>query len=196
MSTNNQWIIQRNPETADHMTLKDFPATVKHLMQMSKRTLLFSNFSQAILRGNKLWVVEQLQAAAKSVTKTFYPIIKDIPDLLKAEVSSRNCLVVKRSFSENTKHVLFQHNAQYKYDIQKLEAERVKHYDHAAVKMCGVQPRWFGVSYIKEMKEKGEVRVYFIGGKPLYMMAMRPLENNQGLDVELVSWVTPLAYLS
>jgi hypothetical protein len=177
------------------MALKDFEATMQNLTKLSKDTLLFSNVPQMITRGNKLWVVKLLRNAAETVTKTFYPTIKFIQHPLDPKVT-RDCLVVKRSFSESTKHVLIRHDNRYQGNIERLEAERKAHYDHKAVRDFGAEPLWFGVSYIPEMKEKGEIRIYFIGGEPTYMISTTPLANDdRGLSIEHLLWVTPLTHL-
>lgn len=171
------------------MALRDFVPTMQNLEYMSKQTLLVSSVPQMIGRANKLWVFEQLKAAAKTATRTPYPIIMDILDPLnpQLEVKSRDCLVLKRTFSESTEDVD-------KTDIKALEAERLKYYDHPQVKQYGVRPRWFCISYVPEMMEKGEICVFFIGGKPTYMLRTR-LESDGFLDIEEAILVTPLRRL-
>ena len=177
------------------MALQDFNIIMGNLKRLSKRTCLFSNVPQMLARGNKLSILQLLKNAAEAVTETFYPTIKLIEYPLNPNVT-RDCLVIKRSFSDNTKHVLIREDNQYRSKIAMLEAERKAHYDHEAVRDFGAEPVWFGVSYIPEMREKGQIHIYFIGGEPTYMISTTPLANDdRGLSIEHLLWVTPLTHL-
>ena len=165
---------------------------MKNLGILGKRTVLFSNPEQMIQRGSKLQVIEDLKIAAKTITNTYFPEVA----LVQFPFSStlpRDGLVLKRNFSELGKHVLLPGDQEFHQKTKVFEREQ-RRYNNPVTHKYGVAIHWFCVPFVKDVRTRGEIRVYFIGGRLAYMVATKPRDGG-GLDVQQVFMTTPLDLL-
>ena len=167
---------------------------MSNLRSLTEQTIVYPSPDQMLLRGSKLYVIDQLREISRDVTYTSYPEIVLIDNPLDPNLATRPGLFIKRSFSDSGKHVLRPSNAKDAAKLPNMVAETSKYYDHEPLQKLGVQPRWFGMAFIPELYEKGEIRAFFIGGKLSYMISTQPAGEN--LRILQVYEITPLHYLS
>jgi hypothetical protein len=148
-----------------------------------------------LLRGSKLYIVNQLREIAQHITHTDYPEVTLINNPMDPTLANRPGLFIKRSFSDSGKHVLRASNPQDVKKIHDMVEETNTFYNHDSLRKIGAQPKWFGIAFIPEMLEKGEIKVYFIGGKLSYMVSTTPLSDGN-LRIKQVFELTPLHHLS
>jgi hypothetical protein len=166
-----------------------------NLKNLAKRTIVYPSPDQLLLRGSKLYIIQQLREIANEITLTDYPMVVHIPNPEDPSLAIRPGLIIKRSFSESAMHVWKASDAEKAAQVNILVENTRKFYDHDSLRKIGVRPRWFGIAYLPEMKEKGEIRVYFIGGTLSHMISTRPLDG-EDLHIAQVSELTPLSHLS
>jgi hypothetical protein len=169
-----------------------------NLLRLRKETIVFSEPYQMVTRGTKLQILEDLRSAAANVTKTFFPAVTKVPDPMSSTLP-RERLVLKRNFSDSTKHVLLGRDPLYNMKmVQFLQQQEI--YKDSRMQRLGVNVGWFGVPFIKDMRDQGELRVYFVGCTLAYMILTKPRVNKpgyqDGMDVANVYMTTPLNRLS
>ena len=165
-----------------------------NLNDLAKRTIVYPSPDQLLVRGSKLYIIQQLREIANKITLTDYPMVVHIPNPEDPSLATRPGLIIKRSFSESAMHVWKASDTKKAAEVNALVEDTRKFYDHDSLRNIGVRPRWFGVAYIPEMKEKGEIRVYFIGGTLSHMISTRPIGEGD-LHIAQVSEITPLTHL-
>jgi hypothetical protein len=78
--------------------------------------------------------------------------------------------------------------------MQRLMKDTQTMYDHDFLHKLGVKPVWFGIPYIPQLIDKGEICCYFIGGILTYMISTQSIP--EALVVHEVQQITPLSHLS
>jgi hypothetical protein len=167
-----------------------------NLDDLAKHTIVYPSPDQLLLRGSKLHIIQQLCEIASEVTLTDYPTVVLIPNPEDPSLVTRPGLIIKRSFSESSVHVWRASDQKKAAHIKTLVKDTKTFYDHDSLREIGVQPRWFGIAYLPEMKEKGEIRVYIIGGRVSHMISTRPMDEQGSLEIFQVCDITPLSHLS
>ena len=145
--------------------------------------------------GSKLYTLRALHEIAKSVTHTDYLEVVVIANPCVPEHLRNPDLVIKRSYSDAAEHVWKSGDERDLATMQELVKDANLHYNHESLRRLGVKPVWFGVPYIPQVVQKGEIRCYFVGGVLTYMISTKPLTGDE-LGMELVHEITPLTHLS
>jgi len=143
-----------------------------------------------ILRGSKMYILEQL----REIDHSYYPMVVKVPNPEDPSLTTRKGLFIKRSYSESSTHVWKADDKSKASTIRKVVQDTKRFYHHSSLRRIGVEPTFFGISYIPEMNEKGEIRTYFIGGELTYMISTRPV--GEDLEMQQVFELTPLRLLS
>ena len=146
------------------------------------------------MRGCKLSTLDALREIAKSVTCTDYPEVVVITDPLKPEYLNNKDLVIKRSYSDAGNHVWKRDDQRDPATMRKFMKDTQSMYNHDSLRDWGVNPVWFGLPYIPQLIDKGEIRCFFIGGVLTYMISTRPITDE--LAVKEARQITPLSHLS
>jgi hypothetical protein len=167
---------------------------LRNLKTLSTKTTLFPSLDQQMFRGPKIPVLLQLQKVSE-LTGTGYPTVITIPDTTDDSLFRRPDLIVKRGFSDGGKHVLQVHTKEGRAKFEKLVSETKEYYDNDVVKNLGMTPSWFGISFIPELRTKGELRVFFIGGGLSHIILSKPGDQAGVLKISRVRHVTPLDHL-
>ncbi|KAK2459408.1 hypothetical protein APHAL10511_008573 [Amanita phalloides] len=166
-------VIFNNPGAHQGLAVEEVKPFIKHLMTLSACTILVPSPPQMITRGSKLTIASMLRHSARHVTKSIYPEIRGVVDPLDLSLQ-RNGVVVKRSFSDSACHVLMGGDPDFGWKMEEMGAEQDSFYNLPVLQKIGIAPKWFAMTYIQEMKTKGEIRMYFIGGALAYMMWTQP----------------------
>jgi hypothetical protein len=148
-----------------------------NLTELCRNVTVFPSPDQMLLRGSKLYIINQLREIAQRIIHTDYPEVTLINNPMDPTLVNRPGLFIKRSFSDSGKHVLRASNPQDVERIPDMVEDTNTFYNHDSLRKIGAQPKWFGIAFIPEMLEKGEIKVYFIGGKLSYMVSTTPLSD-------------------
>ena len=116
--------------------------------------------------GDKVSLISSFNIVASRVTKTFRPMSATISNFLEIP---RNT-VVKRGFSDVGDHVLMPDHPLRK-DPAKLAQYLQSNMDTPRVK-------WFYQTYSRHLVELGELRVFFVGCRPVYTVWTKKARNN------------------
>jgi hypothetical protein len=194
--------VHRNPNYDDYkpVAAPDIPGWFDNLRRLRNHTLVWPDPEQMLKRGSKLAVLAQLIRIASTSTKTPYPVVYKLPVYVQDKFLEREGWVIKRSYSDGSQHVLFTGstgNCRQKFHASNQETQT--HYFGPGVEEVlsryGVTPLWFSLPYIRELEEKGEIRMYFVGGRFTYAVWTRPLAGADDMTIERVERVTPLTKL-
>jgi hypothetical protein len=167
-----------------------------NLDDLTKHTVIYPSPDQLLLCGSKLHIIQQLHEIAREVTLTDYPMVVLIPNPEDPSLVTQPRLIIKRSFSESAVHVWRASDPKKAAHVNTLVKDTKTFYDHDSLREIGVQPWWFRIAYLPEMKEKGKIRVYIIGGRVSHMISTRPADEQGSLEIFQVCDVTPLFHLS
>lgn len=165
-----------------------------NLTDLCTQTIVYPSPDQMLLRGSKLWVIDQLREVARTVTRTDYPEVVLINDPQDPTLAHRPGLFMKRTFSDTAAHVLRACDKDASDLMSGMVTDTKTFYDHDSVRKYNVIPEWFGMAFIPEMSQKGEIKAFFIGGQLTHTICTTPLDGQ--LKVDHVSEITPLPHLS
>jgi hypothetical protein len=137
---------------------------------------------------------------ANDITQTGYPEVVIIDNIQDVNIWTNRNLIIKRGYSDGGIDVKQGKSAPDMAVAQKRAIETVEHYNHESLHKYEVKPMWFGVPYIPEVREKGEIRCFFIGGRLSYMISTVPIPPQDArpgdMIVSEVMEITPLTHLS
>lgn len=165
-----------------------------HLKILCRQTIVYPSPDQMILRGSKLHVVDQLRQIAQSVTHTDYPEVVIIENPQDPSLSDRPGLFIKRSYSDAAAHVMRVGDSKDAARLPAMMADTKAFYDHQSLREIDVVPEWFGMAFVPEMSQKGEIKAFFIGGNLTHIISTTPV--GQQLKIAQVFELTPLPHLS
>lgn len=183
----------RNSRDYDTIGPDQLDDWIRNLLDLSKKTIVYPSPDQMLLRGSKLHLIEQLREIARKVTFTDYPEVVLIPNPEDATLTCRPGLFVKRSFSDQGAHVLRPCEKNSSNLMSDLVTDTRKFYDHDSIKKLNVKPVWFGMAFIPEMSQKGEIKAFFIGGRLTHIISTVP--SGHKLKIHQVFEITPLSHL-
>jgi hypothetical protein len=165
-----------------------------NLKNLCRQTIVYPSPDQMILRGSKLYVIDQLRQIARNVTHTDYPEVVIIENPQDPSLANRPGLYMKRSFSDTAAHVVRVSDAEAAVHLPAMVADTKAFYDHDSVRKMDVVPEWFGMAFVPEMSQKGEIKAYFIGGHLTHIISTIP--TGRTLQIAQVFELTPLSHLS
>ena len=165
-----------------------------NLKNLCRQTIVYPSPDQMVLRGSKLYVIDQLRQIARKVTHTDYPEVVLIDNPQHPSLADRPGVFMKRSFSDSAAHVLRVCSAEAAVHLPAMVADTKAFYDHDSVRRINVVPEWFGMAFVPEMSQKGEIRAFFIGGHLTHIISTTPSDRN--LTITQVFALTPLLHLS
>jgi hypothetical protein len=165
-----------------------------NLRNLCRQTIVYPSPDQMILRGSKLYVIDQLRKIAREVTHTDYPEVVLIDNPQDPSLADRPGVFMKRSFSDTAVHTLRVCDAQAAVHLPALVEDTKAFYDHDSVRKINVVPEWFGMAFVPEMSQKGEIKAFFIGGHLTHIVSTAPSGGN--LEIAQVFELTPLRHLS
>jgi hypothetical protein len=185
----------RNTDLYDTIRPDQVDAWMVNLKHLCQQSIVYPSPDQMLLRGSKLHVIDQLREIARTVTHTDYPEVVLIDNPQDPSWALRPGLFMKRSFSDTAAHVLRASDAKAAAGLAAMVAETKALYDHDSVRKISVVPEWFGMAFVPEMSQKGEIRAFFIGGRLTHTISTAPGAERQ-LNISQVFEVTPLPHLS
>ena len=165
-----------------------------HLKNLCREMIVHPSPDQMLLRGSKLHIVDQLCQIARSVTHTDYPEVVIVENPQDPSLSNRPGLFIKRSFSEAAAHVMRVGDEKAAAQLPAMVADTKTFYDHQSLRKIGVVPEWFGMAFVPEMSQKGEMKAFFIGGSLTHIILTTPV--GQKLKIAQAFERTPLSHLS
>jgi hypothetical protein len=165
-----------------------------NLKDLCAQTIVYPSPDQMLLRGSKLWVIDQLREIARTVTRTDYPEVVLINNPQDPTWAHQPGLFIKRSFSDSAAHVLRASDKNASVLMSAMVTDTKEFYDHDSVRKYNIVPEWLGMAFIPEMSQKGEIKAFFIGGQLTHTICTAPLDRK--LKIDQVFEVTPLSHLS
>lgn len=187
-------ISSRNTRDYEAVGPGEVEAWMFNLRNLCRQTIVYPSPDQMILRGSKLYVIDQLRKIAREVTHTDYPEVVLIDNPQDPSLADRPGVFMKRSFSDTAAHVLRVCDAKAAVYLPAMVKDTKAFYDHDAVRKMNVVPEWFGMAFVPEMSQKGEIKAFFIGGHLTHIISTAPSGSN--LEIAQVFELTPLRHLS
>src|ERR1700742_445601 len=190
-------VIARGDDSYSRLSANNIDRWLTNLGTLEQHTVLWPRPSSLLWRGSKLGTLDQLGDIANNITFTDYPQTLHISwqQIHDAEflehLRSNSNVLVKCGFSDGALHVLRPSEVE---NLQERMLHESELYQSPLMQQLGIIPEWFAVPFISEFAEKGELRVYFVGGVLSYMLLTK-WKSEAVMAAKEVRWVIPLQHL-
>lgn len=171
----------------------DFNKIYETILELAESRLIWPDPTEALMQGNKILYTQDLANVATRVTKTWYPLISIVPEPTKIKWSHN--FVLKRTYSDTGEHVIHRYTKDRSKKISRLASDTEVHYNGVEIKGMKIRPTWFAVPFIPMLRHLGEIRTFFIRGKPMYFVFTRQ-DSRGNWIIQRGHQVTPLDCLS
>lgn len=140
-------------DTAYNLTAENIKKFNKAMKALSKEVYIWPPPNQIETVGSKLTLINHLDMVAGRSTKTARPNTR----LLLPDDRIPKQIVLKRTHSDSGEHVIF-------------PGDNNRNWEHLRSQSNIPNCQWFGQTFISTLRTLGEWRVFFVGGRIIYVI--------------------------
>jgi hypothetical protein len=167
--------------------LEKLDAYLAGVVKLSERTVVWPHPIERLRDGHKVIQTGRYAEIAASMGFS-YPLLTTIHDANDLELLQTQNIIINRTHSECSRHVLFGNAGDYQFK-SKLRAEMDLTRKHWSTLPTRQQPVWF-MQHLPAMSEKCEVRCFFVGMEWLYSVVTHFVDGQ--MEVEPLWGCLPL----
>jgi hypothetical protein len=180
---------------SEDIKVDDLETMFRSWSKLESLTTLWPSPGGSMNRGSKIWVLLHLKDIAINITRSPFLILGKIgndSDLLEdlPSLAERDDTIVAKNLS---KEAVFTGRPSVSRDYECLKRLATSSKEQLASNDPhneGLNSRWYATLFNPLFAEKGEMRIFFIGGELSYIVCTRHLESRSYFAP--VSGVTPL----
>ena len=132
-----------------------------------------------------------LQWIAQKVTRTAFPLIFTLANVLEYVNCMPSNVILKQESSDCLKHTYVNQPGQDSSIFRELVEHGEEMYHDPNWRTYGIVPLWFGTCYMDQILHLGEYQLFFFGSTFVHSIITKPMQDGN-LQVEPLEGVTPL----